>query len=389
MKIYLVGGAVRDALLKQATSDRDWLVVGAAPDEMVKLGFKAVGKSFPVFLHPDSGEEYALARTERKQGHGYGGFVFHADKTVTLEQDLLRRDLTINAIAKDEEGNLIDPYNGRQDIEQRILRHVSPAFSEDPLRVLRVARFAAQFYSHGFKIADKTLSLIKQISLSGELEYLKAERVWQETERALETTDPCIYFQVLSNCQAFNVLFTELVEGWNSNKVSMLLALEQSVNNDLSIGERLCCFCLPGFLPQVDLDYAAGLNLAKHFCQRLRVPSASKEMLLCLLRLANLWRTLSFDAKSVLTFLELADPFRREKRFKQLLNCLSTLEKTAYFKCDKNRSDLNKRQWILDAIKACEQVSVASLLAKGHKGQNLGKAIQVERLRYISAAFNL
>ena len=185
MDIYLVGGAVRDQLLGLPVKERDWVVVGATPQQLVDQGFKPVGNDFPVFLHPDTREEYALARTERKSGHGYGGFVFHTDTDVTLEDDLIRRDLTINAMARTPGGEIIDPFNGKRDLKARILRHVSPAFAEDPLRVLRVARFAARYHWMGFRVADTTLELMGDIVMSGEMTHLAAERVWKETSRAL------------------------------------------------------------------------------------------------------------------------------------------------------------------------------------------------------------
>ena len=210
MKTFLVGGAVRDALLKLPVKDKDWVVVGATPEAMLEQGYQQVGRDFPVFLHPDSREEYALARTERKNGKGYTGFVTWSAPDVTLEQDLQRRDLTINAIAQDENGRLIDPYHGQRDIAQRQLRHVSDAFNEDPLRVLRVARFAARFAHLNFRIAAETQQLMQQMVSSGELAHLTAERVWKETEKALTSRNPQVYFQVLRDCGALQVLFPEL-----------------------------------------------------------------------------------------------------------------------------------------------------------------------------------
>ncbi len=210
MKIYLVGGAVRDGLLGLPVKDKDWVVVGATPQQMLDNGYQQVGRDFPVFLHPDSHEEYALARTERKSGHGYTGFVCHADPDVTLEQDLQRRDLTINAIALDENGGYVDPWGGREDLERRILRHVSPAFNEDPLRVLRVARFAARYAHLNFRIADDTMSLMREMAARGELAHLTPERVWKETENALSARNPQVYFQVLRDCGALAILFPEL-----------------------------------------------------------------------------------------------------------------------------------------------------------------------------------
>ena len=210
METYLVGGCVRDDLLGRPSKDRDWVVVGSNPDEMLAAGYKSVGKDFPVFLHPKSKEEYALARTERKTAPGYAGFSFHADADVTLEQDLSRRDLTINALARDEQGNIIDPYRGQQDIKDKILRHVSPAFAEDPVRILRIARFAARFAELGFTIADETMSLMQNMVKSGEVDALVSERVWQETERALGENTPARYFQVLRDCGALVRIFPEV-----------------------------------------------------------------------------------------------------------------------------------------------------------------------------------
>src|SRR5688572_15929540 len=210
MRVYEVGGAVRDALLGLPVEERDWVVVGASAGELEARGFKRVGKDFPVFLHPSTGEEYALARTERKTAPGYTGFAFDAAPTVTLEDDLKRRDLTINAIARAEDGAIVDPWSGRADLAARVLRHVSPAFVEDPLRVLRVARFAARFAPLGFTIADETLALMRRIVDDGELAHLVAERVWQETQRALGEKAPGEYLRVLRACGALRALFPEV-----------------------------------------------------------------------------------------------------------------------------------------------------------------------------------
>ncbi|MEO6172071.1 MAG: multifunctional CCA tRNA nucleotidyl transferase/2'3'-cyclic phosphodiesterase/2'nucleotidase/phosphatase, partial [Arenimonas sp.] len=210
MKTYLVGGAVRDALLGRAAGDRDYVVVGATPEKMLSLGFQPVGKDFPVFLHPQTKEEYALARSERKTAAGYRGFVFHTAADVTLEQDLIRRDFTINAIAQDDEGNLIDPFSGQKDIHDKILRHVSPAFAEDPVRILRAARFMARFAKLGFTIAPETMALMRQMVSNGEVDALVSERVWQELKRALEEPMPSAFIQALRDCDALKILFPEI-----------------------------------------------------------------------------------------------------------------------------------------------------------------------------------
>ena len=210
MQIYKVGGVVRDHLLGQPVSDTDWVVVGARAEDMLEQGFRPVGADFPVFLHPQSGEEYALARTERKSGQGYGGFTFYANPNVSLEEDLIRRDLTINAMAEDDHGRIVDPYGGQRDLHARVLRHVSPAFVEDPLRVLRVARFAARFAPLGFSVAPETLALMRELSESGELEALTAERSWKEIARALMESRPDVFIEVLRDCGALAVLMPEV-----------------------------------------------------------------------------------------------------------------------------------------------------------------------------------
>src|SRR5690606_13086377 len=210
MEVYLVGGAVRDELMGLPVTERDWCVVGATPDEMKALGFRQVGKDFPVFLHPETGEEYALARTERKTGPGYHGFEFRTSPDVTIEEDLARRDITINAMARDAEGRLVDPFGGRRDLRNKVLRHVSEAFAEDPVRVLRVAKFAARFAPQGFRVADETMELMRGMVEDGEVDELVPHRVWKETEAALAGPAPRVYFEVLRECGALAVVFPEI-----------------------------------------------------------------------------------------------------------------------------------------------------------------------------------
>ncbi|WP_106418533.1 polynucleotide adenylyltransferase [Salinicola tamaricis] len=230
LEVYLVGGAVRDARLGWPVGDRDWVVVGASVEQMRQRGFQPVGRDFPVFLHPQTHEEYALARTERKRGHGYTGFEVHASPEVTLEADLARRDFTINAMAEGADGELVDPYDGRADLEARLLRHVSPAFVEDPLRVLRAARFLARYRHLGFTIAGETLALMRQLVAGGEIAHLVAERVWTETEKALAEADPAAYFETLHECGALAVLMPALAD----DTLSAALARLESVPNDLA-----------------------------------------------------------------------------------------------------------------------------------------------------------
>lgn len=263
MQTYLVGGAVRDQLLGLAVKDRDWLVVGATPAQMRELGFVPVGKDFPVFINPKTGEEYALARTERKSGHGYQGFTFHTDPSVSLEEDLLRRDLSINAMAMQEDGSIIDPYGGQDDLKAGLLRHVSPAFSEDPLRVLRVARFAARFTPLGFKIAPETLSLMKDISHSGELEHLSAERVWQEFEGALQAEHPVAFLQTLKDAEALGRVMPELLD-FDCTRAETVISLLNRTKPDSE--QRFALIC------QIAFDNHHSKEPLFAFCTRLKTP---------------------------------------------------------------------------------------------------------------------
>jgi tRNA nucleotidyltransferase (CCA-adding enzyme) len=339
MKIHLVGGAVRDALLGLSTSDRDWVVTGATPAQMQALGYRPVGKDFPVFLHPHSKEEYALARTERKSGHGYKGFVFNADPAVTLEEDLQRRDLTINAIASTEDGLLIDPWGGVRDLDARVLRHVSPAFAEDPLRVLRVARFAARFAPLGFRVAPETLSLMRQLSSSGELQHLVAERVWQEMEKALGEPAPAEFFRVLRECGALQVILPEVDALFGvpqpalhhpeiDTGVHVLMCLEQAARlsddpvvrfatlvHDLGKGTTL-----PAYWPSHHGHEERGVALIAGLSERLRVPTRFTSIG----RLVSQYHTHchragQLRADTLLKLLEALDAFRRPLQLTQFL----------------------------------------------------------------------
>ncbi len=281
LEVYKVGGAVRDLLLDYPSQETDWVVVGATSADMLSRGFRQVGKDFPVFLHPASQEEYALARTERKSGHGYHGFALHADPSVTLEQDLTRRDLSINAMAMDAAGTIIDPHHGQADLRSRVLRHVSPAFTEDPLRVFRVARFAARYHHLGFTVAPETLALMSEIVHQGELEYLSPERIWTETERALAGPDPAIYFQTLQRCDALAPIFpgvedalwllervTPLVSGprqrWGALMATVPMLQLEHIASSLKLPKSYSEFArhLAGWLRQVDLQSPASIHEA-------------------------------------------------------------------------------------------------------------------------------
>ena len=339
MKIHLVGGAVRDALLGLSKSDRDWVVTGATPAQMQALGYRPVGKDFPVFLHPQSKEEYALARTERKSGHGYKGFVFNADPGVTLEEDLQRRDLTINAIARTEDGQIIDPWGGVRDLEERVLRHVSPAFAEDPLRVLRVARFAARFAPLGFRVAPETLTLMRQLSSSGELQHLVAERVWQEMEKALGEPAPAEFFRVLRECGALQVILPEVDALFGvpqpalhhpeiDTGVHVLMCLEQAARlsddpvvrfatlvHDLGKGTTP-----PAYWPSHHGHEERGVALIAALSKRLRVPTrfAALGKLVSQYH-THCHRAEQLRADTLLTLLEALDAFRRPLQLGQFL----------------------------------------------------------------------
>ncbi len=311
MKAYVVGGAVRDELLGLTVADRDWVVVGVTVEDMIRLGYKPVGKDFPVFLHPRTQEEYALARTERKSGRGYKGFTVYAAPEVTLEEDLRRRDLTINAMARDEHGTLIDPFGGARDLEAGVLRHVSEAFAEDPLRILRVARFAARY---AFRVADETMALMRRMVEAGEVEELVAERVWQELARGLAEKSPALMFEVLERCGALGRLLPEarpvFEEGGRRKRFDAALA--RAVEKQASLEVRFALF--GWFMP------ADGEPRLRALCERLRVPNEPRELALLALRCrAPIEAAERASAHGLLELLKLADAFRRLDRFADLL----------------------------------------------------------------------
>jgi tRNA nucleotidyltransferase (CCA-adding enzyme) len=342
MKTYLVGGAVRDTLLGRPFTERDYVVVGARPDDLLALGYRPVGKDFPVFLHPQTGDQYALARTERKTGAGYYGFATRFSPDVTLEDDLARRDLTINAMAQaigDGPGEVVDPYGGRRDLEARVLRHVSPAFIEDPLRVLRVARFAARFAPLGFAIAPETMSLMRAIVGSGEMQALVAERVWVETERALGEARPVVYFEVLRECGALAALFPELdrlfgvpqppkwhpeidtgIHSLQVLEVACELSRETTVRfaalmHDLGKGVTP-----PDQWPSHIGHEHAGVKVIAGLCDRLKVPTEHRELAQVVSREhQRIHRAHELRDATVLEVLEATDAFRRPDRFEKLL----------------------------------------------------------------------
>jgi tRNA nucleotidyltransferase/poly(A) polymerase len=300
-KVYLVGGAVRDQLLNLPVIERDWVVVGAMPEDLLQQGYQQVGKHFPVFLHPKTKDEYALARIERKDGHGYQGFSCQFSKDITLEEDLIRRDLTINAMAMDSKGQIIDPYGGLNDLKQKILRHVSKAFTEDPLRVLRVARFAARLYHLGFRIAPETMALMQTIANSGELQYLSVERIWKEFELGFASMQPAIFIQTLKECQALQTI-APMLHDLSLNDLHRVSPIAQKADSLLII-----------YLSQLDTQslarFSQQFKLPKHLVHLIKNFRLSKDNLLS-----------PGEANTCLKTLESLDAFRQKQLFFELLD---------------------------------------------------------------------
>ncbi|SET36003.1 tRNA nucleotidyltransferase (CCA-adding enzyme) [Marinobacter segnicrescens] len=362
MRIYLVGGAVRDELLGIPVKDRDWVVVGATPDEMLAKGYKQVGADFPVFLHPETREEYALARTERKQGHGYHGFTVYSAPDVTLEQDLKRRDLTINAMAQAEDGSLVDPFGGRNDLESRKLRHVSDAFSEDPLRILRTARFAARFHHLGFRVADETMTLMQQMVTDGEVGHLVPERVWQEVQRALHEVTPVTFFEVLRETGALSILMPELA-GDEEAFGKAMAALAATAEKELATECRFAALLHPLSPAEASKRAAA-----------LKAPNDCRDLARLVVELAPFFSEHSLSAERVLELFNHADAWRRPERFGLLLQTLT---------CLPDGPGTEVSQTLERALDDARAVDARSLMAKGFKGKELGEAIGRERLRVI------
>ncbi|QJR81720.1 CCA tRNA nucleotidyltransferase [Alteromonas pelagimontana] len=364
MKIYLVGGAVRDELLHRKVTERDWVVVGATAEQLLSKGYTQVGKDFPVFLHPETREEYALARTERKTGSGYTGFVCVANSDVTLEEDLLRRDLTINAMAKDSRGKIIDPYHGLADLEKKRLRHVSAAFSEDPLRVFRVARFAARYAYLGFKVADDTLALMKSMAASGELQSLSAERVWLETRRSLMEKSPAIYFHVLQQCGALSHWFPELAEFGDDKYQPLILAANSKASNE----ERFAALAL-----------GLSQSEATALCQRLKAPNSYRELALLSASFSSLLtHTKSPDA--LLEILDKADAWRKPERFQALLKVASFQAITA---TADEENITKKRKAFERALSRAANIDVQEIIASGKHGKAIRDALRSQRLELL------
>lgn len=401
MKIYRVGGSIRDRLLGLPSADSDWVVVGATPDEMIKLGYTAVGKDFPVFLHPQTREEYALARTERKSGRGYKGFQIHASPDVSLEDDLRRRDLTINAMAQAGDGTLVDPFGGRADLDARLLRHVSPAFVEDPLRILRVARFAARLAPLGFTVASATLSLMTEMAIAGELHDLAPERVWTETARALTEQQPWIFFQVLRDCAALERLFPEIDTLFGvpqradyhpevDTGIHTLMVLEQAARLSPDLRVRFAALTHDlgkGATPPAQWPRHIGheersVELVKGFCKRWRVPNDCRDLaVLVALYHGVCHRAQELRAQTILKLLTNLDSFRRPERVELfLLAC----EADARGRLGKEHTPYPQADMLRRAFNAAKEVDTSPLQKSGLAGADLGEAISRMRTRAIA-----
>jgi len=403
MKTYLVGGAVRDRLLGLPVKEKDWVVVGATPAELAAQGFQSVGKDFPVFLHPQTKEEYALARTERKTGKGYHGFEFFAAPGVTLEEDLKRRDLSINAIAEGPDGRLIDPYGGEKDLRARILRHVSPAFAEDPVRVLRAARFAARFAAFGFKVALETLALMREMVESGEVDHLVPERVWQETLKALATEKPSVYFEVLKECGALSKVFPEVDRLWGvpqpakwhpeiDTGVHVMMVLDQAARLSPEATVRFAALTHDlgkGSTPKDILPHHYGheersVKLVEALCERLKTPREFKELAAIVAEFHGLvHKAEEIRADTLLKLLERVDAFRRPERFELfLLAC----EADHRGRTGLEDTPFPQAGYIRKAFAAARQVTTESLDTAKLKGAEIGEQLRQKRLQAVREA---
>lgn len=400
MDIYLVGGAVRDQLLGLPVKDRDFLVVGATAEQLLAQDFQQVGADFPVFLHPETKEEYALARQERKQGKGYNGFICDFSPTVTLEQDLIRRDLTINAIAQDEAGKIFDPYGGVQDLENRILRHISPAFSEDPLRVLRVARFAARFHTFGFTIADETLALMQELSSSGELENLTAERIWLETAKAFAEESPQVYFNVLRQVGALKVLFPEIDKLFGvpqppqhhpeiDSGIHTLMVLKQAKqlaknaeNPTALLFSAICHDLGKGLTPTYILPHhygheVKGIKPTRNLANRLKVPSEIKEFAVLVTEYhTHCHKMAELRPETVIKLFNALDVWRKPQRFFDfLLACEADAKgRLGFENREYSQAELAKKYY-----QAAMQVDVQQVIQDGFEKQGIKEEMNKRR----------
>jgi tRNA nucleotidyltransferase (CCA-adding enzyme) len=401
MQVYRVGGAVRDQLLGLKIKDTDWVITGATPEQMIEQGFRPVGNDFPVFLHPETQQEYALARTERKVSRGYAGFTFNTAPDISIEQDLARRDLTINAIAEDEQGKLIDPFNGRLDIEQRVLRHVSDAFVEDPVRVLRIARFAARFAHLGFSIADETRELIRHIGESGELDALVPERVWSEMSRALSEADPQVFFTSLRDCQVLNKLFPEIDDLFGvpqtahyhpevDTGIHLMLALKKSAEMELDNETRFAVLTHDlgkattprDILPGHHGHEIRGVELTREFCKKWRIPKAHSELAIMTCEFhTHIHRMYEMKPSTILRLFNKTDVFRRPQRFINMTRaCIADARGRTGFEND----PYPQADYAVRLVQKLNALDLSPVIKSGKKGKEMGDAIDAFRLEYLN-----
>ena len=401
MQIYLVGGAVRDSLINYPSSENDWVVVGATPEQMTDLGYKPVGQDFPVFIHPKTGEEYALARTERKSGHGYKGFEFYTSTEVSLEEDLIRRDLTINAMAQDDEGHIIDPFDGQKDLAHKLLRHVSEAFTEDPLRVLRVARFAARYAHLGFTVAPETMELMKSIVAKGEMEFLVAERVWKETSRALAEQSPQVFFEVLKACNALEVLLPEIDALFGvpqradyhpeiDTGIHTLMALKaatkltdcEAIRFAVLVHDVGKAITPEDVLPSHSGHEKRGLPLVKAICDRLTVPNKHRQLAMSVTEFhLHCHRALELKPATLLKLFQSIGAIRSPDKLIDFLTCCEAdikgragFEDAAY----------PSKDYLLAALEAVSQVDISDLVDQGVSGAEIGKQLNQRQIQHLT-----
>lgn len=402
MNIYQVGGAIRDRLLGIEQKDLDYVVTGATPEQMVSDGFQPIGKDFPVFLHPNTKQEYALARTERKISRGYAGFSFNTDPSISIEQDLARRDLTINAIAEDKQGNLIDPFNGQKDIEDRILRHVSDAFIEDPVRVLRVARFAARFAHLGFTLAPETQTLITEIGHSGELDALVAERVWTEMNKALSEPDPQVFFTTLKDCKVLKILFPEIDNLFGvpqtaryhpevDTGIHVMMCLKKSAELEFDNEVRFAVLThdlgkanTPNdILPSHHGHEQRGAKLTRQFCKKWRVPKAQTDLALITCEYhTHIHRIYELKPTTILKLFSKTDCFRRPERFYKMTQaCLADARGRTNFEQD----PYPQAAYACRLVKKLISLNLTPAIETGKKGAEMGSAIYDYRLQFLKS----
>jgi tRNA nucleotidyltransferase (CCA-adding enzyme) len=405
MEIYLVGGAVRDQLLGFPVIEKDWVVIGETPESMVKQGFRPVGKDFPVFLHPQSNDEYALARTERKTAPGYKGFTVHASPEVSLEQDLIRRDLTINAIAMNQQGQLIDPYGGQKDLENRIFRHISPAFSEDPVRILRVARFSARYGHLGFKLAEETRELMQSMVTAGEVDYLVPERVWAELFKVLKEQTPSAFFYTLKNCTALEKIFPEINGLFGvpqpaqhhpeiDTGLHSMLCLEQAVLLSTSPEVRFAALVHDlgkGITPKELWPHhygheTNGLSVLEKLCVRLRVPNAFKALAMHVMQYhTHCHRVFELRASTLTDMLGVLSAFKANNLLPEfLLACEADAKGRAGFE----HAPYPQAALISLAAKAAASVDTSAILNGNLQGAKIGEAIRRLRIKAVAEVIN-